>query len=175
MVKTGKSSQIDCRFCVTSPAKHSLVLCIEGVDVAWSAEVCGLAIGVCKCADSGGSVVCADSSCAAIQEVYCHGERCAQHTCVFFHLMIEFKFCCATHCDRGTEHSSAVSEHEVDLFRCYHFCSRDEVTLILAVFIVNHDDELPFPEIVESRFDGAQLYFVIVLFVVHISVLIFLR
>ena len=174
-LKSCETRQVDCCFCVTSPTKHALVLCVERIDVTWSAKICRLAIGVGQSADCCRSVVRADSCRATFQQVHRHGERRSEHARIIFHLVVEFQFGCPACCDGCTEYASAVAKHEVDLFGCNHFGSRDEVALVLAVLIVDHNDELPLPEIVECRFDGAQLHIVIVQVVVHISVLIFLR
>ncbi len=58
--------------------------------------------------------------------------------------------------DGGAEHAACVLEHEVHLLGRNLLCCDDEVALVLAVFVVDNDDELSFFEVFYSILNAAQ-------------------
>ena len=73
--------------------------------------------------------------------------------------MRQVEFLATREGDRYAKHAACVLQHEVHLFRSYLLGCDDEVALILAVFVVNHDYELSGFKIFESVFDAAQFEF----------------
>ena len=70
------------------------------------------------------------------------------------HLHIEFELGCTLLGDRCTEHTTPVAHHKVDLFGGYQFGSRDEVSFVLTIFVIDNDDKLTRFEIFDSLLDG---------------------
>ena len=58
--------------------------------------------------------------------------------------------------DGGTEHAATVLEHEVDFLRGDLFGGYDEVAFVLAVFVVDNNEELAFAEVFDRFFDCVQ-------------------
>ena len=60
--------------------------------------------------------------------------------------------------DRTTEHTPAVLEHKIDFLRCDLLGGNDEITLVLAVFIVHYNHKLTLPEIVQRFIYGVYFH-----------------
>ena len=58
--------------------------------------------------------------------------------------------------DGGTEHAATVLKHEVDFLRGDLFGGNDEVAFVLAVFVVDNNEELAFAEVFDRFFDCVQ-------------------
>ena len=54
---------------------------------------------------------------------------------------------------RRAEDPAAVFYHEIDYFRCDFFCCDDEIAFILAVLVINHDNDLAVSELLYRSFD----------------------
>jgi len=74
-----ETGQINGRFCVARAAEHSLVLGVERVDVARTAEPFGLRLRVGQRADGCAAVVGGDSGSAPFKQVDAHGEGRSEH------------------------------------------------------------------------------------------------
>ena len=61
------------------------------------------------------------------------------------------------HGERRAEQSACVLQHEVHHVGGYFLSSTDQVAFIFAVFIVNYDDKLSIPEILDGFIDSAEL------------------
>ena len=145
-------------FGVSGPCQYAAVLGVEGVDVSGTSEPFGPCVGVCKGADGGGTVVGGDSGGAAFEHVDGDGEGCAEHRRVFLYLVFKAQFTATFVGDGGAQHTTAVLQHEVHLFRCNKFGGSDEVSLVLTVFVIDNDDKLSFLEVFKGllyRADGA--------------------
>ena len=58
------------------------------------------------------------------------------------------------------DESLSVGRHEVDVLRGGKLRCADEIALVLAVRVVDADDDLSFPEILYSFFNGVHLFHV---------------
>ena len=56
----------------------------------------------------------------------------------------------------GTEYTAAVLEHEVDVLRRNLLGGHDEIALVLAILVVDNDDELALAEILDGLVDGVE-------------------
>ena len=137
--------------------QHAAILCIKRIDVTWTSETFRTAVGVSQGADGGSTVMAAHARGATFKKVDGHGERRAQHTGVFLHLMFEFQLVAALDGDRCTEHTATIVEHIVHLFGGDHFSGHDEVAFVFPVLVIHHDNELTVLEVLYGLFDGGEL------------------
>ena len=79
--------------------------------------------------------------------------------------MGQFQCCCPADSNGCAEHATGVLQHEVHHLWGDFLCGTDEVALILTVFVVDHYDELAFPEVGQCLVNGIQFE------VFHISLL----
>ena len=56
--------------------------------------------------------------------------------------------------DWCTEHTTTLSKHEVHFFLGDFFGSNDEVTLVFAIFIIDHNYKIAFAELLHGFFDS---------------------
>ncbi len=61
--------------------------------------------------------------------------------------MGQVEFLAAVDCDGGAEHAAGVDQHKVDHLGGNLLGGTDQVAFVLAVFVVNDNDELTFPEV----------------------------
>ena len=165
-VQSGQLAQVDGGLGVATAAQHAVVLGIEGVDVSRSAEGLRRAGGVGEGAYGGGAVVGADARGAAFELVDGDGEGCAQHAGVVAHLARQVEFLAAADGDGCAEHATGILQHEVHHLGGNLLGGADEVALVLAVLVVDNNDEAPLAEVGDGVGDGAQ---VVHYFVVHFA------
>ena len=72
--------------------------------------------------------------------------------------MPELKLLATADGEGRTELAARVGDHEIDMVGSDFLGSDDEVTLILAVLVVDNDHELALAEIFDSLGDGVKLY-----------------
>ncbi len=135
---------------MSAPLQHAALLRIQGIDVSGTAECLGSGSRVGKRTYGGSAVLNGNTGGAAFQLVNGHGERRAEHRCVVLDLTRQLQLVAAAHGYRRTQHTACVFQHEIDLFGSDFLGSHDEVALILAVFVVNDDDEFAGLEIPDS-------------------------
>ena len=58
--------------------------------------------------------------------------------------------------DRRTEHTAGIFQHEVHLLGSDLLSGDNQVALVLAVLIVDHNHKLAFPEVLDSFFYVVQ-------------------
>ena len=137
--------------------QHAAVLGIEGVDVAGAAEPLGTRIGVGHGAHGGRTVVGRNTGGAPFEQVDGDGEGGAEHGRVALHLVLQAELAAALFGKRSAQHAAAVAEHVVDFFGSDEFGGGDEVAFVFAVFIIDHNHELPLTEVFEGLFYGGEL------------------
>ena len=164
-LQTAKACQVDGCLGVSCSLQYATVLGIEGVDVSWATEIGGFSGGVGQGTDGGGTVVCAHTGGATVQEIHGDRERSAQHAGVCLHLTLQFQFFGTAHGNGSAEYTASVLKHEVHLVFGNEFCCSDEVAFVLAVFIINHNHEFAFLEVYQSIFNGTKLDFLVHIFV----------
>ena len=113
--------------------------------------------GIGQCLDGLGTVVGRNAGGAALQFIDSHGEGGSQYRGVILHLMGQVEFLAAFDGDGGTKYATGVLQHEVHLFGGDLLCGDDEVTLILAVFVIDHDHKLTFCEVCYCLFYCVEL------------------
>ena len=139
--------------------EHSLVLGVEGIDVAGAAKRLGTGCGVGEGADGGCAVGDAHARGASLELVDGDGERGAEHRRVVLYLLGEVELAAAADRHRYAEHAAGVLEHEVDLLGGNHFGGDDEVALVLAVLVIDDNHEFALAEILQCLLYTVKLYF----------------
>ena len=157
-VEAGKVAEVNGGLGVAAATQHAVVLGVEGVHMTGTAEGRGGRRGVGQRADGSGTVVGTHSGGAPFQLVDGDGEGGAEHGGVLRHLAGQVEFLAPRDGDGGAEHAAGVFEHEVHFLGGDLLGGDDEVALVLAVFIVDDDDELPFPEVFHGVFYAVDDY-----------------
>ena len=81
------------------------------------------------------------------------------HRSIVWYLHLELELSCSLLGDRGTEYTTPVSHHEVNLLWCDLLGSDDEVPFVLTVFVINDNDKVSITKVLESFLDRIQLDF----------------
>ena len=71
--------------------------------------------------------------------------------------MGKLQFMAAFDRERGAKFAAGVCDHEIHIFRRYFLRCHNEVTLVLTVLIIDHDDELAVAEVFNSFLYGVKL------------------
>ena len=159
-IQAGEAGQVDGGLGVAGAHQHAAVAGAQGVDVAGTAQLRGFGGGVGQGADGAGAVVHAHARGAAVLEVVDgDGERRAQERRVVVHLHVQLQLVAALLGDGGAEHPAAVLEHEVDVLGGDLLRRHDEVALVLAVLVVDDDDEFALAEILDGLFYSVEFEF----------------
>ena len=153
-LQPGQACEVCAGLGVAGAAQHAPVLGVEGVDVARAAEVGGLGRGVGQVAYGGGAVGGADAGGAALELIDGDGEWRAEHGGVVLHLVGQLQLHGAADGDGCAQDAAPLAEHEVDLLGGDHLGGGDEVALILAVLVIDDDDELALAEVLDGGRDG---------------------
>ena len=109
-----------------------------------------------ECADGVGTVLYAYSGGASFEFVYRYSERGSEYRRVVVHLFGKPQLFAAFHRDWHAEHATRVFEHEIHLFGRDFFCGHDEVAFVFAVFVVHHDYEFAFAEVLDCLLDAVK-------------------
>ncbi len=145
-------AEVDGGLRVSASAEHTVVLGVERVDVAGAGEGLRRGAGVGQCLDGGGAVVGRNARGAAFNLVDGDGERRAEQRGVVLHLVGQVQLDAAADGERCAEHAACVFQHEVHHFRRDFLCGANQVAFILAVFIIDNDDELAVAEVLNGLF-----------------------
>ena len=70
--------------------------------------------------------------------------------------MRESEFLAAMHSDRGAENATSIFEHKIDILGSDFLGGDDQIAFILAIFIIDYDDELTITEIFKSFLDAIK-------------------
>ena len=73
------------------------------------------------------------------------------------HLHLELEFACTVFGDRCAEDSTPIAHHKVHLLWGDFFCCDDEVTFVLAVFIVDDNEKFATAEVLKGFLNRIQL------------------
>ena len=155
-VEPGHAAKVDGGLGVARASQNAVVLGIERIDVARTTEGLRRGGGVGQCADGGGAVVDGNARGTAFELVDGNGEGRSEYRRIVLHLMRQVEFATAAQRDGCAEHSACVFQHEVHHFGRDFLGGADEVALVFAVFVIDHDDEFSLLKIYKGFFDGVQ-------------------
>ena len=137
---------------MAATSEHAVLLGIERIYVAGAAKGLGRGRRIGQCLDGLCPVMGGDTCRTSFKFIDGHGEGRTQHAGIILYLVWQVEFLTALDGYGGAEHATSVLQHEVHFLRSNHFCGHDEVTFVLSVLIVNHDDELPCLEVFNGFF-----------------------
>ena len=151
-LQSGKTGEIDSGFGVSGSLQNAPVLSVKGVDMTRTTECLGLRCRIGKSADCRATVFDGDSGAASFEFVDSNCKRSAEHRGVVGNLWLKFKFPATCKRHGHAQYASRILEHEIHIFGRYLFCSDYEVTLVLAVLVIDNHHKLPLPEIFKRVF-----------------------
>ena len=76
--------------------------------------------------------------------------------CGVLYLMRQVEFAATAQRDRRTEHATRIFQHEIHHFRRDFLGGANQVALVFAVFVIDHNHEFSLAKVVESLFDCIQ-------------------
>ena len=131
---------------------------LEGEHVAGPPQVGRHGLGVDGHLDGGGAVGRADAGghAEALGRVHAHREGGVLAFGVLLHHLRQVERAAALGCQRQADQPAAVLGHEVDERGRDELGRGDEVSLVLAVLVVGHDDQLAGADVLDRLPDGAE-------------------
>ena len=154
--KARQLAEVDGGLRVAATAQHTVVLSVERVDVAWATEGLRCGLGVGQGQDSGRAVCCRHTRGATLEFVDGDRKRRAEHRRVVLHLVWQVQFLATAQRHGCTEHAARVLEHEVHLLGCDLLGGNDEVSLVLAVLVIDDNHELTLLEVFQRSLNAAE-------------------
>ncbi len=134
-------------------AKHAFFLRVEGRNMPRTAKIARLGSRVRKGKNRRRTVVGRNTRGAAFNFIHHDGERRTQNRGVFRSLAGQIQFMAALDGQRAAKHATALVEHEVHLLGRNLFGGDDKIALVLAVFVVDHNQELAILKIFYGLFN----------------------
>ena len=141
-VQPGHPAQVDGGLGVAGPLEHTALACHQRVDVPGAGQVARPGGRVAQSAHGGAAVVARDPRGRAVAVVDRHQERGALALGVGLHHEREVELGGPLLGDRRAQVARRVVEEEGDLLGGGELGRHDEVTLVLAVLVVDHDEDL---------------------------------
>jgi hypothetical protein len=154
-MEAGHAGQVDGRFGVAGAAEYTALLGHERLDVAGAGEVGRLARGVAEGLDRAGPFGGGDAGLdRTMVDRHCvigaeRGRVLADH-------QRQFKPLAGLGQERHAELAAAVSDHEVDDFGRDPLGGGDEIALVFAVLVVDHDDHAALADGLDGFFDRGK-------------------
>ena len=158
-VEAGNTHQVDGGLGVAGALEHALINGAQRVDVARTAEVLRLTVGIGQGADGHRAVVHRHAGGATVQQVDGYRERSAQHRCVVIDLHVQLQFMAALGSDGGAQHAASLTQHEINLFLGDFFGSDDKIAFVLTILVIDHDDKLAAAQLLHGLVNSIQFDF----------------
>jgi hypothetical protein len=141
-----KTSQVNGRFGMPCAAKNASGPSTQWEYVPRPAKVRTDRIGVGQSIDGFRAILGGYSSTNSMAfKVYAHGKCGLVGVCIALNHGMKVEFVAALVHERNTDESSCVRGHKIYGFGAYSLCQCNEVTLVLAVFVVHDNDHLADP------------------------------
>ena len=159
-VEPRESREVHRRLGVTDPLQHPAVPGAEREDVARPPKVFRTARRIDGHVDRGGAVAGRDAGrhTETLVGINAHREGGAERLGVLFRHRRETKLVAPLAGECQADEAAPVGGHEVDHLGRDEFGRADEVTLVLAVLVVGHDDDLAVAQVVDGLLDGAEVH-----------------
>ena len=151
--------QVNGGFGMAGTHQHTAVAGTQRVDMTRAAEVLRTVPRLRQRLDGGGTVVHGNACGTAMsQQVHRHREGRAQQrgVVVDLHLQVQLTAAFGTH--RCTQHSTTVLHHEIHLLRCNLLSCNNKIAFIFAIFVIHHNQEFAFSEILNRLFYRIEFY-----------------
>ena len=141
-VQAGQLAEVDGGLGVAGPLEHAALAGHQRVDVAGAGQVAGPGGRVAQRLHGGAAVVGGDAGGGAVAEVDGDEERGALALGVLHHHRRQVELGGPLGGDRRAEVARGVVEEERDALRRGELGRHDQVALVLAVLVVDHDEDL---------------------------------
>jgi hypothetical protein len=102
------------------------------------------------------TIACRNARRSAIQIIDADGKRSSMPCGVNIHHHRQIKLRRARFGERRANNSARAAEHERDHLRRNHFCRRDKIAFVLAIFIIDNDHHPSAPDVFKSFVDGVE-------------------
>ncbi len=132
------------------------------MDMSGTAEIGSHRLGIGKRTQCHRAVMSRDSGSTPGKQIDGNGERSSEHRGVVLNLMGKPELLTTRYCQRSAKLAASIGDHEIDMFRRNLLCGHDQVALVLAVFIINHNNETSGTEFFYSLLDSVEANFFIV-------------
>lgn len=152
-MQPGESRKVNGGLGVAGTLQNATILGVERIDMTRTAERLRSGIRIRQGADGGRTVLDGHTGRATLQFVDRHGERSAEHRGVVIDLRSKVEFLATFHCDGGTQYTTGVLQHEIDIVGGNLFSGDNKVAFVLAILVVDYDYELAVAEVFESVFN----------------------
>ena len=152
-IEARQAREVDRGLGVAAALEHAARLGAQRKDVAGLDEVAGLRFRVGEQADRLRAVLGADAGGDVVRGVDGDGEVGFEALAVVEHHAVEAEPRGAFVRDRRADQAAAKAHHEVDALRRRLFRGEDEVALVLALGVVDHDDRLARADVAQDGVD----------------------
>ena len=124
--------------------------------MAGSRQVAGLRLRIDRHMNRRGPIRRRDSRRNVFPRIDGHGEGCAEAGGVLNRLLRKVEFFDSLRSQGETDQPTAMFGHEIDGLGRHVLGGNDEITFILAVFVIDEDDEFPRLDIPNCVFDAVK-------------------
>ena len=156
--ESGQPGEIHAGLGLTHPLQHSTGPGPQGKDVTRAAKIGGHGGRIDRDVDGGGAIAGRDAggNPEAALRVDADGECGRELLGVAFGHGRESELIAPLAGQSQTDQSASVQGHEVDHLGRGQFGGTDEISLVLAIFIVGHDDDLSVTKVFDRLLDGTK-------------------
>ncbi len=155
-VQAREPGQVDGRLGVARPFEDAALARLERKDVAGTGEIFRSGCGIDERLDRRGAVEGRDAGARSVAEVDGHQEGGALALGVLHHHRVQVQLTSTLGRDRRADVARRVVQEERDLLRGDELGGHDQVAFVLAVLVVDHDDDLTSPDGGDRVFDRCE-------------------
>ena len=138
---------------MSTSTEHAVVLSIQRIDMSRTAKSLWNRLWISQSLNGFCTIMSRYSCRTTIEFIDCYRERRAKHRCIISHLVWQIQFFCTRQCNRSTQHTAGMLEHEVHSFSGNFFCCNNQIAFIFTVLIVHNDNKLSLLKILEGVFN----------------------
>jgi hypothetical protein len=158
--KSREPCKIDCRFGMSNALKNSAVACAKWRHVTRPSQVSRNGCGIDGNVNRLRAILRTDSRrhAKARGSIDAHRECSALLFGILFALLRELQLVSALSSEGEADPSARLLDHEVDELRRHQLGSTNQVTFILAVFVIRNDDELACLDVGDRLLDCSEFH-----------------
>ena len=155
-LQTGQSGEITSGLRMAGSRQHAAGLRHDRENMSRLAQVLGTSVGGNSRFDRARPIVRGDAGCYALSRFDRYGEVCRMALVRLGDHQRQSQLRTTLTRQREANESSAVRGHIVDVLRPHELGSHDQVTLVLAILVVDHDDHSAGANVGNNVFDCAE-------------------
>ena len=154
--ETREPREVDGGLRLAGALEHAAVACAQRKDVTGLHEIGRLRVGMDRHLDRSRPVVRGDARRHSLARLDRDGERGSERRFVVLGHLVQAEHVAALAGEAEADEAARVHRHEVDRVRRRELRRDDEVTLVLAVRIVDDDDEPAGADVLDRLVDGGE-------------------